>query len=183
MLQRDNVAIFLDRKLSSRLRCLHNKANPKCQSLIVIRNVTSLVSSAPTHYKSENRQIIDNVCVSVDDSKMYISTLPVPASPKLISNIRTYTTSTAFFEALWDVRGLPTFEPHGYEHSRNSSAEFYDPYLQAGVAYCFINLGSDHPSILDVIAQNSKEPNGRFPNIITCPHEVGYLSRDGDLAD
>ena len=127
MLQGKNIAIFLDRKLLSRLRCLHNKANPECQSLIIIRNVTSLVSSAPTHYKSENHQIIDNVCVSVDDSIMYISTLPVPASPKLISNIRIYTTSIAFFEALWDVRDRSISRPHGYEHSRNSSAEFYDP--------------------------------------------------------
>ncbi|KAL8799992.1 MAG: hypothetical protein Q9200_007386, partial [Gallowayella weberi] len=55
-----------------------------------------------------------------------------------------YTASTAFFEALWD----------------------------AGVTHCFVNLGSDHPSILDAIGQNHKEPKGRFPRIITCPHEV-----------
>lgn len=55
-----------------------------------------------------------------------------------------YTASTAFFEALWD----------------------------AGVTHCFVNLGSDHPSILEAIARNSKNLNGRFPRIITCPHEV-----------
>lgn len=43
---------------------------------------------------------------------------------------------------------------------------------QAGVTHCFVNLGSDHPSILDAIAQDKREPNGRFPRIITCPHEV-----------
>ena len=43
---------------------------------------------------------------------------------------------------------------------------------QAGVTHCFVNLGSDHPSILEAIAQDNKEPNGRFPRIITCPHEV-----------
>lgn len=60
-----------------------------------------------------------------------------------------YTTSTAFFEALWD----------------------------AGVTHCFVNLGSDHASILDAIAQDNKEPSGRFPRIITCPHEVCLLRR------
>jgi hypothetical protein len=55
-----------------------------------------------------------------------------------------YTASFAFLEALWD----------------------------GGVTHCFVNLGSDHPSIIEAIAKGLKERNGAFMRIITCPTEV-----------
>lgn len=55
-----------------------------------------------------------------------------------------YTTSFAFFEALWD----------------------------AGVTHCFVNLGSDHPSIIEAMVKGAREKKDRFPRIITCPNEV-----------
>ena len=58
-----------------------------------------------------------------------------------------YTTSFAFFEALWD----------------------------AGVEYVFVNLGSDHPSIIEAMVKGSREKKGQFPRIITCPNEVRPL--------
>jgi|SRR5688572_15721144 hypothetical protein len=57
---------------------------------------------------------------------------------------RMYTASSALFEALWD----------------------------AGVTHCFVNLGSDHPSILEAMAKSKKEGYTNFPRIITCPNEV-----------
>ncbi|KAJ5765259.1 hypothetical protein N7520_004818, partial [Penicillium odoratum] len=62
--------------------------------------------------------------------------------------IRAYTASFAFFEALWD----------------------------GGVSHVFVNLGSDHPSILEAMVKGQKEKNGRFPRIITCPNEMVALS-------
>lgn len=59
-----------------------------------------------------------------------------------------YTTSTAFFEALWDF----------------------------GVTHVFVNLGSDHPSILEAIVRGQNERNGEFPRIITCPNEMVAMS-------
>ncbi|KIW02208.1 uncharacterized protein PV09_06364 [Verruconis gallopava] len=59
-----------------------------------------------------------------------------------------YTTSFAFFEALWD----------------------------AGVRYCFVNLGSDHPSIIEAMVKGQKEKKNEFPRIITCPNEMVALS-------
>ncbi len=56
-----------------------------------------------------------------------------------------YTTSFAFFEALWD----------------------------AGVTHAFVNLGSDHPSIIEAMVKGAREKKGQFPRIITCPNEVG----------
>ncbi|KAF7196849.1 Benzoylformate decarboxylase [Pseudocercospora fuligena] len=59
-----------------------------------------------------------------------------------------YTASFAFFEALWD----------------------------AGVTHVFVNLGSDHPSIIEAIVKGQNEKQGQFPRIITCPNEMVALS-------
>ena len=55
-----------------------------------------------------------------------------------------YTASLAFFEALWS----------------------------AGISHVFVNLGSDHPSIIEAIVTGQNEKKGHFPRIITCPNEV-----------
>jgi hypothetical protein len=57
---------------------------------------------------------------------------------------RRYTASFAFFEAIWE----------------------------AGITHCFVNLGSDHPSIIEAIVKGQNEKKGQFPKIITCPNEV-----------
>ncbi|KOS21725.1 Benzoylformate decarboxylase [Escovopsis weberi] len=59
-----------------------------------------------------------------------------------------YTASSAFFEALWD----------------------------AGVTHCFVNLGSDHPSIIEAMVKGQRDGKGRFPRIITCPNEMVAMS-------
>ncbi|KAH8705787.1 acetolactate synthase [Talaromyces proteolyticus] len=68
----------------------------------------------------------------------------------VVSRDRTseYTASSALFEALWD----------------------------AGVRYCFVNLGSDHPSIMEAMIQGQRERPDRFPKFITCPSEMVALS-------
>jgi len=58
-----------------------------------------------------------------------------------------YTASLAFFEALW----------------------------AAGVTHCFVNLGSDHPSIIEAMVLGQREKKGAFPRIITCPNEVRLI--------
>jgi acetolactate synthase-1/2/3 large subunit len=60
-----------------------------------------------------------------------------------------YTTSTAFLEAL----------------------------AEAGVKYLFANLGSDHPGLIEALAQARAEGRGdEFPELIVCPHEMVALS-------
>jgi acetolactate synthase-1/2/3 large subunit len=62
---------------------------------------------------------------------------------------RYYTTSTAFLEAL----------------------------AEAGVTYIFANLGSDHPGLLEALAQARAEGRAdTLPQIIVCPHETVALS-------
>ncbi|KAF3769716.1 thiamine diphosphate-binding protein [Cryphonectria parasitica EP155] len=59
-----------------------------------------------------------------------------------------YTTSFAFFEAIWE----------------------------AGITHCFVNLGSDHPSIIEAMVKGQREKKGAFPRIITCPNEMVAMS-------
>lgn len=61
-----------------------------------------------------------------------------------LNNTIMYTASFAFFEALWE----------------------------AGITHCFVNLGSDHPSIIEAIVKGQREKKGQFPRMITCPNEV-----------
>ncbi|KAI9789421.1 MAG: hypothetical protein M1816_006081 [Peltula sp. TS41687] len=42
----------------------------------------------------------------------------------------------------------------------------------AGITNCFVNLGSDHPSLLEAMVKGQREKKGQFPRIITCPNEV-----------
>ncbi|PQE08955.1 thiamine pyrophosphate enzyme protein [Rutstroemia sp. NJR-2017a WRK4] len=59
-----------------------------------------------------------------------------------------YTTAFAFFEALWE----------------------------SGVKNCFVNLGSDHPSIIEAIIKGKRERPNQWPRIITCPSEITAIS-------
>ncbi|KAK0388913.1 hypothetical protein NLU13_2490 [Sarocladium strictum] len=65
-----------------------------------------------------------------------------------VTDATMYTASSALFEALWD----------------------------AGVTHCFVNLGSDHPSILEAMARAKKDGLKNFPRIITCPNEMVAMS-------
>ncbi|EJT69810.1 acetolactate synthase [Gaeumannomyces tritici R3-111a-1] len=78
---------------------------------------------------------------SISSSTRLLSTAP-DASDNM------YTTSFAFFEALWE----------------------------AGVTHCFVNLGSDHPSIIEAMVKGTREKKGQFPKIITCPNEMVAMS-------
>lgn len=75
---------------------------------------------------------------------------PRTASPSATRNLHSatppgmYTTSFAFFEAIWE----------------------------AGITHCFVNLGSDHPSIIEAMVKGQREKKGSFPRIITCPNEA-----------
>lgn len=44
------------------------------------------------------------------------------------------------------------------------------------MTYCFVNFGSDHPSIIEAITKGQIEKKGHFPTIITCPNEMVALS-------
>jgi acetolactate synthase I/II/III large subunit len=65
------------------------------------------------------------------------------------SSAGSYTTSTAFLEAL----------------------------AEAGVSYVFANLGSDHPGLIEAFAQvKAQGREDAYPRLIVCPHEIVALS-------
>ena len=49
-------------------------------------------------------------------------------------------------------------------------------YQQAGVRHCFVNLGSDHPSIIEAIVKGKRERPDQWPRMITCPSEITAIS-------
>jgi acetolactate synthase I/II/III large subunit len=61
--------------------------------------------------------------------------------------------------------------------SYTTSTAFLEALAEAGVSYLFANLGSDHPGLIEAFAQARAE--GRedaFPELIVCPHEMVALS-------
>jgi acyl-CoA reductase-like NAD-dependent aldehyde dehydrogenase/thiamine pyrophosphate-dependent acetolactate synthase large subunit-like protein len=56
-----------------------------------------------------------------------------------------------------------------------TSSAFLDALTQAGVSYIFANWGSDHPALIEAIAAARAEGR-KIPEIITCPNEMVALS-------
>ncbi|PFH63116.1 hypothetical protein XA68_17760 [Ophiocordyceps unilateralis] len=57
-----------------------------------------------------------------------------------------------------------------------ASFAFFESIWEAGITHCFVNLGSDHPSIIEAMVKGKREADGRFPRIITCPNEMVAMS-------
>jgi acetolactate synthase-1/2/3 large subunit len=56
-----------------------------------------------------------------------------------------------------------------------ASSAFLDALNEANVSYVFANLGSDHPSLVEAIAE-ARAVGRKIPEIITCPHEMVGMS-------
>ncbi|KAK4661104.1 uncharacterized protein QC763_001350 [Podospora pseudopauciseta] len=106
------------------------------------KSVHGTTTSRRTCTASVNRQrsALISSSLSWNIQQKWSSTVAI--DPKM------YTTSFAFFEALWD----------------------------AGVTHVFVNLGSDHPSIIEAMVKGACEKKGQFPRIITCPNEMVAMS-------
>lgn len=59
------------------------------------------------------------------------------------------------------------------ENMYTASFAFFEAIWEAGITHCFVNLGSDHPSIIEAMVKGTRDAKGKFPRIITCPNEVG----------
>ena len=78
--------------------------------------------------------------------------------------------------------GVTASNQHHRSYSTSSSSSiytasfaFFEAIWEAGITHCFVNLGSDHPSIIEAMVKGQREAKGNFPRIITCPNEVGLL--------
>ncbi|KAL6804929.1 hypothetical protein GGI42DRAFT_306591 [Trichoderma sp. SZMC 28013] len=63
-------------------------------------------------------------------------------------------------------------EKPDYQNMYTASSAFFEALWEAGVTHCFVNLGSDHPSIIEAMVKGARERKGNFPKMITCPNEV-----------
>ena len=59
----------------------------------------------------------------------------------------------------------------------STSTAFLEALAEAGIRYMFANLGSDHPGLIEALAQASAEDRrAGLPELIVCPHETVALS-------
>jgi Thiamine pyrophosphate enzyme, N-terminal TPP binding domain len=56
-----------------------------------------------------------------------------------------------------------------------TSSVFLKTLAEAGITHVFVNWGSDHPGLLEELAQRSREGKYKDMNIITIPNEMAGL--------
>ncbi len=56
-----------------------------------------------------------------------------------------------------------------------ASTAFLEALQEAGVSYIFANFGSDHPGLMEALAEGAAQGRG-YPRVITCPSEMVALS-------
>jgi acetolactate synthase I/II/III large subunit len=56
-----------------------------------------------------------------------------------------------------------------------AGTEFFEALVEAGVSFIFANLGSDHPPLVEAMAE-ARAAGRRVPELVTCPHEFVALS-------
>ncbi len=56
-----------------------------------------------------------------------------------------------------------------------ASTAFLDALVEAGVSYLFANFGSDHPALLESLAE-AKATGRPVPQVVTCPNEMVALA-------
>jgi len=57
----------------------------------------------------------------------------------------------------------------------SASSAFLDALLEHGVSHLFVNLGSDHPALVEALAE-ARALGRKVPNVITCPNEMAGMS-------
>lgn len=57
----------------------------------------------------------------------------------------------------------------------SASSALLEALYEAGVAYIFANFGSDHPALIEAIAE-AKATGRNIPSVVTCPNEMVALS-------
>jgi acetolactate synthase-1/2/3 large subunit len=56
-----------------------------------------------------------------------------------------------------------------------ASSAFLDALVEAGVSHLFVNLGSDHPALVEAIAE-ARATGRKIPAVVTCPNEMVGMS-------
>ena len=65
--------------------------------------------------------------------------------------------------------------PHSQPSAYTGSTALIEALVDAGVSYLFANFGSDHPGIVETLAQ-ARATGKPIPKVITCPNEMVALT-------
>ncbi len=57
----------------------------------------------------------------------------------------------------------------------SASSAFLDALMEHGVSHLFVNLGSDHPALVEALAE-ARATGRKVPLVITCPNEMAGMS-------
>lgn len=135
------------------------------------------LSSAGTHgpgCPSPLRPNADHPSASLT-TRRFLSSSSSP-SPSHISSTHTHPHNNRRGQVQGQDLSLTT--KHFYHSSASppgmytASFAFFEALAEAGVSHVFVNLGSDHPSIIEAMVKGQRESKDTFPRIITCPNEV-----------
>jgi acetolactate synthase-1/2/3 large subunit len=69
------------------------------------------------------------------------------------------------------AQSQPSSQPSMY----TGASAMVEALVDAGVSYLFVNLGSDHPGIVEALAQ-ARATGKPVPKVITCPNEMVALT-------
>lgn len=140
---------FLQRTSSAaRPAILRYRATAVATPLINARSKATSSTSSPST-PTPRRPVTATATAAVHPGMHgHLATTSAQANRRASTKAEMYTASFAFFEAIWE----------------------------AGITHCFVNLGSDHPSIIEAMVKGQKEAKGKFPRIITCPNEMVAMS-------
>jgi acetolactate synthase-1/2/3 large subunit len=73
------------------------------------------------------------------------------------------------------VAGIPAITTYSEDILYNTSTAFLEALNEAEVSFIFANLGSDHPALVEALAE-SAHSGRKVPTLITCPNEMVGLS-------
>lgn len=74
-----------------------------------------------------------------------------------------------------EIVPVPQSAPQSQPSPYTGASALIEALVDAGVSYLFVNLGSDHPGIVEALAQ-ARATGKPVPKVITCPNEMVALT-------
>ena len=83
--------------------------------------------------------------------------------------------ASIFAKNMRALRSCPAICPQSQPSPYTGASALIEALVDAGVSYLFVNLGSDHPGIVEALAQ-ARATGKPVPKVITCPNEMVALT-------
>ncbi|POS74792.1 thiamine pyrophosphate enzyme [Diaporthe helianthi] len=96
--------------------------------------------------------------------------------PILLDSAKRKTVATTSALSLSTVANMPPNETQDSSGAYTTAFALFEALWDAGISTCFVNVGSDHPSIIEAIVRGKRERPKSWPKFITCPSEITAIS-------